>query len=124
MPDDKKRHGCLTAFLIFTLVANAAGALMFLLGGQMLKEGSPEVSAWTFPVLGVLAALNLVFAIALFKWKKWGFWGFVVTTLAALAVQIPGGYGIGQSLTGLIGVIVLYGVLQIGKENKGWPQLE
>lgn len=62
--------------------------------------------------------------IALFKWKKWGFWGFAVSGFAILVVGIAGGYGIGNSLPGLIGLAVLYSVLHIGKENKGWPQLE
>jgi hypothetical protein len=120
----KKRHGCLTAWLVLMLIGNSAGALMFLLGGQWIKEGLPELSAWTFRVLAVLAVSNLVFAIALLKWKKWGFWGFAISGFATLVVNIAGGYGIGQSLTGLIGLAVLYGVLHIGKDNKGWPQLE
>jgi hypothetical protein len=31
---------------------------------------------------------------------------------------------IGSSLLGLVGIAILYGVLQIGKKNKEWPQLE
>jgi hypothetical protein len=124
LSENKKRHGCLTAWLVLMLIGNSAGALMFLLGGEWIKEGLPELPAWTFPLLAVFAVSNLVFAIALLKWKKWGFWGFAVSGFATLVVNIAGGYGIGQSLTGLIGLAVLYGVLHIGKDNKGWPQLE
>jgi hypothetical protein len=124
LSESKKRHGCLTAFLIFILIANAAAALMFIFGGQMIKENAPEIAAWTLPLLAIGAVLNLVFAIALFKWKKWGFWGVLVTSIAGLVLNIVAGYGIGQSLTGLIVLAVLYGVLHIGKDNRGWPQLE
>lgn len=30
----------------------------------------------------------------------------------------------GLSILGLVGIAILYGVLQISDENKGWPQLE
>jgi hypothetical protein len=42
----------------------------------------------------------------------------------AIIINLALGLGIFQSAVGLIGIAVLYGVLQIGKENKGWPQLE
>jgi hypothetical protein len=50
--------------------------------------------------------------------------GFLATSIVALFVNFALGIGIGQSLLGLLGVALLYAVLQIGKENKGWPQLE
>jgi hypothetical protein len=56
--------------------------------------------------------------------KKWGFWGFIASSIVALFVNLSIGMGIGQSLLGLVGIALLYGVLHIGKENKGWPQLE
>ena len=31
---------------------------------------------------------------------------------------------IGSALAGIAGIAVLFGVLQIGKENKGWTQLD
>ena len=80
--------------------------------------------AWALIVLGVVAVFNLVCAIALFNWKKWGFWGFIISSIVTLVINLNIGLGVAQSLSGLIGVAVLYGVLQIGKENKGWPQLD
>jgi hypothetical protein len=44
--------------------------------------------------------------------------------VVALAVNLSIGLGAGTVLAGLAGLLVLYGVLHIGKENKGWPQLE
>jgi hypothetical protein len=57
-------------------------------------------------------------------WKKWAFYGFAVTTVLALGVNLSVGLGIGRSLIGLVGIAVLYGVLQIGEQKKGWNQLE
>jgi len=32
--------------------------------------------------------------------------------------------GLSSAVVGVLGVILLYGVLHIGKDNKGWPQLD
>ena len=119
----KKRHGCLTAWLILMIVANSAMALFYLLGMQIMKEAYPNVPVWLFLILTPLGVFNLICAIALFNWKKWGFWGFCVSSVIAMIVNIFIGLGIGQSVAGLLGIAFLYGILQIGKDNKGWPQL-
>ena len=106
------------------IVLNSITALTYLVGSQAIQQALPGIPAWALIVLGVVAVFNLVCAIALFNWKKWGFWGFIFSSLAALVINLNIGLGVAQSLFGLIGVAVLYGVLQIGKENKGWPQLE
>jgi hypothetical protein len=43
--------------------------------------------------------------------------------VASLVVNLWLGVGMGVA-GAVIGVLLLYGVLHIGKENKGWPQLE
>jgi hypothetical protein len=67
---------------------------------------------------------NVAFAVALFLWKRWGFYGFVATSVVGFALNIALGVNVAQALFGVAGVAILYGVLQIGNENKGWPQLE
>lgn len=124
MSEHKKRHGCLTAVLVLMIVVNSATAVMYLFGSSVIKQNLPGMPSWAFVVMGIFAIFNLVCAIALFKWKKWGFWGFIVSSIVALFVNLSVGLGIGQSLGGIIGIAVLYGVLHIGKENKGWPQLD
>ena len=124
MTDGKSRHGCLPAWLVLVIVANSATGLMYLLGSDAIRKTIPDAPGWAFPVLIVFSVFNLVCAIALFQWKKWGFWGFCVSSVVALIVNLAIGLGIGSALGGLIGAAITYGVLQIGKENKGWPQLD
>ena len=124
MGDAKSRHGCLTAWLVLMIIANSATALTYLLGRGAIQGQLPDTPGWAFPVLTVFSFFNLACAIALFKWKKWGFWGFCASSVVALIVNLSIGLGIGTTLGGLVGVALLYGVLQIGKENKGWSQLE
>jgi cytochrome bd-type quinol oxidase subunit 2 len=132
MPELKKRHGCLTAWLILMIVANSTIALGYCLIGVdrsmyfiKLKESYPNAPDWTFPLLALLSLINLACSIALFKWKKWGFWGFCVTSVIVLIINLSVGVKLfPSSLGGLFGIVLLYGVLHIGKEDKGWPQLE
>ena len=121
----KQRHGCLTAYLVLAIIANSVTALLYLLGSQAVKRGSPQpIPDWAFPALIGVCLFNLVCAIALFRWKKWGFWGLVASAAVALGVNIAIGLGPLAAIGGIIAVLLLYGVLQIGKENKGWSQLE
>ena len=123
MVEQKQRHGCLTAWLVLMIMGNSAAALIYLLARQTIKQAFPASPGWLFPVLAVFSIFNLVCAIALFKWKSWGFWGFLLSSIVAFIVNLSTGLGIGQSLLGLLGIVLLYAVLHIGKEEKGWSQL-
>ena len=105
------------------IIANAATALMYLLGSAAIKQNFPSAPGWAFPVLAVLGIVNIVCAVALFQWKKWGFFGFLATSIVTFVVNLMVGLNIFQAILGLAGVAVLYGVLHIGKERKGWAQL-
>jgi hypothetical protein len=121
----KQRHGCLTAWLILMLIANSATALLYLFTADAIRRNLPhQPPSWLFPLLIVFALFNVVCAIALWQWKKWGFWGFLFSSIVALFANISAGLGAGTALLGLLGIAILYAALQIGNENKGWPQLE
>jgi len=121
--EQKQRHGCLTAWLVLMIVANSAAGLLYLSGNAAIKHTLPGAPSWAFPVMGLLGLFNLVCAVALLKWRKWGFWGIVASSIGALLVNMSMGVGIGMSVAGMVGIALLYGVLQIGGENRGWPQL-
>jgi hypothetical protein len=120
----KQRHGCLTAYLVFMIIANSGTALLYLTSSDAIQKNMPNMPGWAFPALIAAGFFNLVCAIALFRWKKWGFWGFVGSAAVTLGVNIAAGLSPGSALGGFVGIAILYGVLQIGDENKGWPQLE
>lgn len=124
MADAKSRHGCLTAWLVVMIVANSGTALLYILGSDAIRRTLPNAPGWAFPVLIVCSLFNLVCSIALFQWRRWGFWGFCGSSLVGLVVNLSIGIPIGSALVGLVGALLLYGVLQIGKENRGWNQLE
>jgi len=122
----KQRHGCVTAWLIFMIVANSLSAGLYLFAKELITKSLPgEVSAPMIILLGILSIGNIVFSVMLFQWKKLGFWGFVVTTTGALIINLTIGLGVGQSLFGLAGIAILYGVLQIKQGNvTAWENLD
>lgn len=123
-PRPKQRHGCLTAYLIFSMIANAATALILLTASTAIRQQAPNMPEWALPVLMVGGIFNLVCTIALFKWKKWGFWGFTCSAVVVFCVNLSIGTNPVNAVVGLLGIAILYGVLQIGGDQKGWTQLE
>ena len=120
----KNRHGILTAWLVLMIIGNANSALenfLYMVGSEDISLGLPM---WMFLTLVALAIFNLICTIELFLWKKWAFWGLVGSSIIIVFINLSVGLGIGLSLSGLVGIALLYGMLQIGDENKGWPQLE
>jgi len=120
MPEQKRRHGCLTAYLVVVIVGNSAVTLAYLLGGA---EAYPWIPWWALALIVFASIFIVVSAIALLKWKKWGFWVFLGSIVGIFWVNLLIGVG-PLSFLGLLAVPVLYGVLHIGEKNKGWPQLD
>ena len=122
----KNRHGCVTAWLIFMIIANSLSAILYLFAGNMVAHNFPgEISNSTIIILALLSIGNVVFSIMLLKWMKIGFWGFLATSIGALIINLSIGLGIVQSLFGLLGLGVLYGILQIKKDNESaWNNLD
>jgi hypothetical protein len=131
MTTERRRHGCLTAWLIFMLVANSLLAVALVLTGVLsntlneaaAQQGTPVLPGWAiFVSIGILL-FNIVCAIALLNWKKWGFYGFLGSTVASFVINLALGVPIAQSIGGFIGVAILYGLLNLGEE-KAWPRLD
>ena len=106
------------------MIMNSGAALLYLFGADLVLQGMPNMPEWSFPVLIIMSIFNLVCAVSLFRWKKWGFWGFLASGIIVIIVNLSIGLSTASALGGIVGIAILYGVLQIGKENKGWPQLD
>lgn len=119
-----QRHGCLLAWLILMIVTNAFAAVATPFSLMALRQNGGNVGGLNIALVVVCCTANIIFAVALLRWRKWGFYGFFVTSILALANNLMIGLGIGVSLIGLLGIVVLYFVLQIGGPQKAWPQLK
>ncbi len=122
----KDRHGCVTTWLVLMIIVNSMTAILYFFANDLITQNlQGDVSNTMIILLGLLGVGNVIFAAMLLKWRKIGFWGFLITSIGTLFINIIIGLGIGQSLFGLIGIGVLYGVLQIKKNNiSAWENLE
>lgn len=125
-PVTKQRHGCVTAWLILIIIANSILGFIYLFSRDQVLSTLPVGTSETMLLgMGILGLANIIFAVMLFQWKKLGFWGYVVTSIVALVINLMIGIGIGQSLLGLAGIAILYGVLQIKSNDvAAWEHLE
>ncbi|MCX6311824.1 MAG: hypothetical protein NT084_09320 [Bacteroidetes bacterium] len=123
---EKQRHGCITAWLILMIIANSCIALIYLFASdQLSKQMAGDIPTSMFYVLAFISAMNVVFAVFLIQWKRWGFYGFILNALAGFAINLKMGMDIGSSLFGLVGIGILYAILQIKKNNvSAWEQME
>ncbi|MEI8201909.1 MAG: hypothetical protein WCH34_02785 [Bacteroidota bacterium] len=122
----KQRHGCVTAWLAFMILVNALIALMYLFSSEDFQMVLPNgISQPVLISLIILAIANVGFAILMLMWRKLGFYGFIITSVCALVLNLHIGIGILQSFFGLIGVGILFGILQIKQGNmSAWQQLK
>ena len=120
-----KRHGCVTAWLYMIIITSSIVFGLFLALNEIFRMffsvDSKPLMLW----VGISTVCNLTCAILILQWKKIGFWGYAFLSLAAVIVNIFYEASIGQTLYGLLGVAILYGLLQIKKDNVStWERLE
>jgi hypothetical protein len=113
---NKQRHGCLTAWLIYLIVAYSIVSIVFFFHTDGIIEEFPnKTSENTILLIGSIGILNTLFCFLLFKWIKLGFWGMILTNLSMLIIQIINGYEISHSAFGIFCIITLYSLLQLKK---------
>ena len=131
--EEKKRHGCLSVFLILVLIVNAVATFTqltaFFFSEQITYQDAQSLATtiiprWFWFVLGITSLINFLSLIAIINWKKCGFWFFTLSAFVNLGFSLYAGLYIENGITGLIGVAILYGVLHIGGDKKGWAQLD
>jgi glucan phosphoethanolaminetransferase (alkaline phosphatase superfamily) len=118
----KKRHGCLTVYLSVVIVGIVIFLFIYLLRGLAPDSAWP---VWEILLCSFFALVDIVCLIAIFKWKKWGVWGLCAIQVIGLIVNIIQKEYIIVSIINLafrLGLLFL--VLNIGGEDKGWTQLE
>lgn len=111
----KERGTLLTIWLVLMLIANALTAIGYLVGSMMadtieslMASTMLFIPTWVYYVLGFFGLLNVVFTIFLFKWKKWAFYAFCGIAVIVAGINLFIGFGILDSLSGFLGVIILY----------------
>ena len=122
----KQRHGCVTTWIVIMIISNSLLAIIYLFASDMIIDNLPgDVATSMIILLGIIGIANVVFSVLLLQWKKFAFWGFAITSLVAFFINLSIEVGLGQSVFGLFGIAILYGIMQIKKDNvTAWSNLE
>jgi hypothetical protein len=121
-PPEKERHGCLTAFLIALILAYALNSIITAVDlFSPANYGNPQ--SWVLIVTVAVGLCYILCVVLLFRWRKIGFWIFCGLGAFEIILNLFLGAGILSFLPVVISA-ALFGVLQIGRGNKGWTQLE
>jgi len=122
----RERHGCVTAYLAFMVIVNAITSLVYIFLGEVIVESSRvPISSFTFAVLMIVSLSNIAFALSLLKWKKWGFYGSIVSSIIGLLINTNLELPLEQTVLGLLGVGILFAILQIKQNGKSaWEHME
>jgi len=118
-----KRHGLLTAFLIFKIVAFSATFLIYAFAADRILAAAPSTPRWTLPVFCIFSIVGIICVVALFRWMKWGFYVLCAMAVVALIINLYSRVSPIGAFAGLLGPLILYGLLQLGGEGKAWPHL-
>ncbi len=124
--DSKQRHGCVTTWLLWLVAANAVSAIFYLTRVDYIVQNSLGlISKSTIYLLALCGVANAIFALLLFQWKKIGFWGFLISGLIIFYIKLNIGIDFTRSLIGLSGIVILFVVLQLKKNQiSAWKNLE
>ena len=120
----RKRHGCVTSVLITTIIGSGYWAISVPRYTKALHYWHPNAPDWLIYIHAFCATLNVVCAIALFRWKRWGFYGTLLsaTILASMGAVLH--YRRVDLMGSFLTVSVLYFVLRFFGKITTWSQLE
>jgi hypothetical protein len=111
-----------TVWLWIVLVLNVIGGFMsFSLIGSMTALGLSPVPLVISALMGFGVAVG---AFMIMQWKKMGFYIIAGCVTINVLVALFGGGNVGTAIGGaIVGLGILYYVLQYPKENKAWSHL-
>ena len=112
---NKKRHGCVTTWLVILLIGSTLGVLVNLGAGFF----------WPFNLLLLMSIVNIVCVILMFDWKIVGFWGLSISAVIIFVINLTYGVELPTAIGGILSPVILYGILQIKRNNiSAWDQLD
>lgn len=129
--EEKNRHGCVAAWLWFSIVASLLAALLYLLGGEFVNQsmelsGSEPLSKTMMITYSTISIIGIYGYYMILQWKKTGFYIIIgISLLSGLWSYMSNGDIIMTIASIFIGPIILFLILQIRKDGiTAWDHLE
>ena len=107
--------------LILWLISNSAMGLYYLVVALTASPESPLTLSYLWMILRTTG--NVVFVIAIWKWKKWGAYGIVVSVFLGVLTVLMAGGNLGVFIGSLIGMVIVTGILYL-LLRRVWKQMD
>ncbi len=122
-----KRHGCVTAWLVFSLFVTGIGTV-FCLGFSDLivkLDGVDNIQSTYYIFSGVIALIEFLGLWMIWKKRKWGFHVVVISAMFSGTLAYITTHEWLSFTSPFINVFLLYMILQIARGNvTAWSQLK
>lgn len=117
------RHGCLSAWLVLTLLAQCAAIAWYItIGNINVPHASILFLHDALYIAGCVGSIACV--IALFCWRRWGFGGIAAIAVIMFSLNVAFRYSLVPSILGFGGLAVLYGLLNMGGIRSAWRNMK
>lgn len=123
---NKQRHGCLTAWLIYLMLSYSIVSMGLFFGSDIIVQKFQYIESENLLlIVASIAILNVLFILMLLKWFKLGFWGLLSTSTLLFIIQIMNCNNLLTPIITAIVILIMYGLLKLKKRNvSGWDNLE
>ncbi len=111
-----QRHGFITFWLIFGLILNCITVLILVLC-LTIPLKLPKISPASLMMLVVIGAFGIFFYLKLISYKKSGFYGLITLDIITYLLNLSIGLSFLLCTVGLIGIPLLYCILQLKKNG-------
>lgn len=119
-PDAKPKNAIYTSVISLMLSVYIYFALK--IPAIMLQYGNPATN-FNLAIPGMLSFAAVISMIGLLMMKRWGFYLYTATCMTAFIINIYHNMPVERAVAGLLGIAIVYGVAQLGKENKTWNNM-
>jgi len=105
------RGGCVSVFLVFSMIANACTAILYALL-SVKQTAQLHVPIWVLLFLAVVGIINLCAAIAVWRWRKWGVYACAASALVIFPINLVLHVSPVVAAIGLLGPAILIALVR------------
>ncbi|MAS32480.1 MAG: hypothetical protein CL610_00650 [Anaerolineaceae bacterium] len=115
-PLNPARGRALTVWLILMALTNAWAIYRYIvILEDFISHSDPQFTVilqWALPLMAIVALINIVGVIFLWRWRRLGFYVLVATTTITLTVNLMLNVPVATSILGLVGLLILWALLR------------
>ena len=123
MKEKNKRHWIFTTYLIIMSIVIGSLLIFYIGSPEIVKLAHPNMSDILIRIYAITCIFQLICLFLMWKLKKIGFYLLIFVVLSFKIFNAWLCQSWSSLIIAPIGILILYGILQIGGKNKSWNNL-